>query len=236
MKEIIVVATRDTSLVRDMQVYFENDLLYSVKFVTENELIDTIKMLTPKFILVDTMYDILEEINNNVDRTCCSIILASKVEEINCNFKVGNVDCLLQKPIDYDILREHLYELKEEQKDKQNLLNKRLTNILLMLGIPANVKGYFQLREAIKLVIHTPSYASAVTTDLYPRLAEIFETTPTKVERTIRHSIEVACNKGTICNIDKVLGIDIFPTDWKPTNSELIALLADRMILEGFSC
>ncbi len=233
---MIVVASNDTQLIRDLSYHFQEDLLYAVKFVKENELISTIKTIEPKYILLDSMFEILEELNKNVNRSKSSIIMVANVEELSSRFMVGNVDCIINKPIDYEMFREQLFVLKQEQKKKQNLLNKRLTNILLILGIPANVKGYFQLREAIKLVIQKPSYASAVTTDLYPKIAEKFKTTPTKVERTIRHSIEVACNKGTISNIDKILGIDIFPADWKPTNSELIALLADRMMLEGYSC
>ena len=236
MKETIVVATSDEELVFKLSTYFANDLLYTLKFVPKAKLVDYVDGHNQKYILLDGMYDILEKLNECVDRSKTSVMLIADANNMVNNMLTVGVDCIIKKPVEMDIFREQLFVLKEAQRNRENLLNKRLTNILLILGIPANVKGYFQLREAIKLVIHKPEYASKVTTDLYPKLAEDFNTTPTKVERTIRHSIEVAFNKGTISNIDKVLEIDAFPNNWKPTNSELIALLADRMILEGYSC
>ncbi len=112
-------------------------------------------------------------------------------------------------------------------------LDERISNIFITVGIPAHIKGYQFLREAIKMAVDSPEIVNSITKKLYPSIAEKFDTSPSKVERAIRHAIEVAWNRGKIENINNVFGLQVYGTNEKPTNGEFIALVADKMIIEG---
>ena len=119
----------------------------------------------------------------------------------------------------------------ELQKYKQ--LDGKITNIFITVGIPAHIKGYQFLREAIKMAIENPEVINSITKKLYPSIAERFETSASKVERAIRHAIEVAWNRGKIENINTLFGVKVYSNNEKPTNGEFIALVADKMLIEG---
>ena len=112
-------------------------------------------------------------------------------------------------------------------------LEERISNIFITVGIPAHIKGYQFLREAIKMAIKNPEIINSITKELYPSIATRFDTSASKVERAIRHAIEVAWNRGKIENINSVFGIKVYTNNEKPTNGEFIALVADKMLLEG---
>ena len=114
-----------------------------------------------------------------------------------------------------------------------NKMEEKITNIFITVGIPAHIKGYQFLREAIKLAIANPEIINSITKKLYPTIAEKYSTTASKVERAIRHAIEVAWNRGKIENINNVFGLKIYSSNEKPTNGEFIALVADKMLIEG---
>ncbi|MCL2255228.1 MAG: sporulation transcription factor Spo0A [Firmicutes bacterium] len=116
---------------------------------------------------------------------------------------------------------------------RTNTLEERITNIFIMCGIPAHIKGYSFLREAIKLAVDNPDIINSITKRLYPDVATKFNTSPSKVERAIRHAIEVAWNRGKIENINSLFGIRVYSNKEKPTNGEFIALVADKMLLES---
>ncbi|HPG91949.1 MAG TPA: sporulation transcription factor Spo0A [Clostridia bacterium] len=116
--------------------------------------------------------------------------------------------------------------------ENSRTLDERITNIFISVGIPAHIKGYQYLRQGIKLAVDTPTIINSITKTLYPAIAEHFLTTPSKVERAIRHAIEVAWNRGKIENINSIFGIRVYSNSDKPTNGEFIALIADKMLLE----
>jgi two-component system response regulator (stage 0 sporulation protein A) len=111
-------------------------------------------------------------------------------------------------------------------------LDEEITSIFLTIGIPAHIKGYQFLREAIKMVMDHPKMISAITKELYPGIAEQFETSASKVERAIRHAIEVAWSRGRIDNINHIFGYNVYTKNDKPTNGEFIALVADKLAME----
>ena len=123
--------------------------------------------------------------------------------------------------------------IQQAVKRSQRNLDEKLANIFISVGIPAHIKGYQFLREAIKMAIDSPEIINSITKKLYPSIADKFATSPSKVERAIRHAIEVAWNRGKIENINNIFGIKIYTANDKPTNGEFIALLADKMIMEG---
>ena len=107
-----------------------------------------------------------------------------------------------------------------------------VTEIIHEIGVPAHIKGYQYLREAVRMVIDNPDLMGRITKELYPGIARRFGTTSSKVERAIRHAIEVAWNRGRIEALDEAFGKNVCSLDDKPTNGEFIALVADRLRIE----
>jgi two-component system response regulator (stage 0 sporulation protein A) len=100
------------------------------------------------------------------------------------------------------------------------------------IGVPAHIKGYQYLREAIEMTVEDIEMLGSITKILYPGIAKKYQTTPSRVERAIRHAIEVAWNRGNMDTIDELFGYTINNGKGKPTNSEFIALIADKIRLE----
>ena len=115
---------------------------------------------------------------------------------------------------------------------KTTNLDRRLVDILLSVGISANLQGYNYLKESIKLAINEPKSINAITKVLYPTVASKFNTTSCRVERAIRHALEVSFNKGKMVLLNDIFGLKIFGKQEKPTNSEFVALIADKLSIE----
>lgn len=119
---------------------------------------------------------------------------------------------------------------------KESILNNDLeidiTNLIHEVGVPAHIKGYQYLRDAITLVVNNMDFLSAVTKELYPAIASMNNTTPSRVERAIRHAIEIAWNRGKLETLDSLFGYTVKTDKGKPTNSEFIAIIADKLRLE----
>jgi len=112
-------------------------------------------------------------------------------------------------------------------------LETEITGIIHEIGVPAHIKGYMYLREAISMVVNDIELLSAVTKELYPSIAKKFNTTASRVERAIRHAIEVAWSRGQVDTINKLFGYTIHNDKGKPTNSEFIAMVADKLRLKN---
>jgi two-component system response regulator (stage 0 sporulation protein A) len=118
------------------------------------------------------------------------------------------------------------------QMGKPKNLDANITSIIHEIGVPAHIKGYQYLREAITMVYNNIEILGAITKTLYPAIAEKFKTTPSRVERAIRHAIEVAWTRGNIDSISHLFGYTINIAKSKPTNSEFIAMVADKLRIE----
>jgi two-component system response regulator (stage 0 sporulation protein A) len=112
-------------------------------------------------------------------------------------------------------------------------LEEKISGIFISIGIPPHIKGYAYLREGIKMTVENPSIINNVTKVLYPKIGEKYDTSASKVERAIRHAIEVAWNRGRTDAINFIFGARVYIGTEKPTNSEFIALVADKLILES---
>ncbi|MBE7085503.1 MAG: sporulation transcription factor Spo0A [Clostridiales bacterium] len=148
----------------------------------------------------------------------------------------------LVKPFSIQTAMERMRELiKDKPSGKEHGIHKRnpttvdekISEIFISIGIPPHIKGYGYLREGIKMMTEKPGIINSVTKELYPSIAEKFSTSASKVERAIRHAIEVAWNRGRIEAINAIFGARIYLGTEKPTNSEFIALVADKLILES---
>ena len=118
------------------------------------------------------------------------------------------------------------------QEPKEMSADEKISTVFITVGIPAHIKGYHYLREAVKMVIANPDIINRITKELYPGIARTFNTSPSKVERAIRHAIEVAWTRGKIENLNDLFGYRVYTKNDKPTNGEFIALIADKLLLE----
>lgn len=164
-------------------------------------------------------------------------------------FRLG-ADYYIMKPFDNDMVIDRIKNIRNrntetklpgERKvnafENQNEFKKRnlesdVTNIIHEIGVPAHIKGYSYLREAIIMSVNDMDMLNSITKILYPTIAKKFQTTPSRVERAIRHAIEVAWSRGKMDTIDELFGYTINNGKGKPTNSEFIALIADKIRLE----
>lgn len=154
----------------------------------------------------------------------------------------GAAMCLL-KPVDCDSLADHVRSLARARSEKAQGhittadpertpdIETQVTKIIHQIGVPAHIKGYQYLRYSIMLSIENPDMMGSVTKVLYPTVAKHFQTTPSRVERAIRHAIEVAWDRGDVDVLSSYFGYTIQSSRGKPTNSEFIAMIADKLRL-----
>ena len=145
----------------------------------------------------------------------------------------------MPKPCEIDSLLERMKQAlvpenaaEERQEDLGLDLSAQVTSIIHEIGVPAHIKGYQYLREAILIAVEDMDVINAVTKVLYPEVARRYNTTPSRVERAIRHAIEVAWDRGDLETLQKFFGYTVSNTKGKPTNSEFIAMIADRLVLQ----
>ena len=156
------------------------------------------------------------------------------------------------KPFEINVLIQRIRELKNyqnipvknnfitrekkntyiEKYNKENNLEALVTNIIHEVGVPAHIKGYQYLRDAIMLVVEDIDILNQITKQLYPEIAKKYKTTSSRVERAIRHAIEVAWGRGQLETVESIFGYTVSASKGKPTNSEFIAMIADKLRLE----
>lgn len=129
-------------------------------------------------------------------------------------------------------MRPSYIEIEPSAKKDKSKLEALVTNIIHEVGVPAHIKGYQYLREAIMMVVNNIEVINQITKQLYPEIAKKYHTTPSRVERAIRHAIEVAWGRGQSATMENIFGYTVSATKGKPTNSEFIAMIADKLRLE----
>lgn len=147
---------------------------------------------------------------------------------------------LMLKPCDMTALVERLEEIRggeslrysAPRRTDKTSIETMVTSIIHEIGVPAHIKGYQYLREAIIIAVNDMDVINAITKVLYPQVAKTFQTTPSRVERAIRHAIEVAWDRGDLDTLQRFFGYTVSNTKGKPTNSEFIALIADKLQLQ----
>ena len=147
-------------------------------------------------------------------------------------------DFFVAKPCRLTVVGERLRQVMtngsgaaEAEEDRAASLESQVTAIIHEVGVPAHIKGYQYLRESIIIAVNDMDVINAVTKVLYPEVAKRFNTTPSRVERAIRHAIEVAWDRGDLETLQKYFGYTVSNAKGKPTNSEFIAMIADRIRL-----
>ncbi|MBQ8163081.1 MAG: sporulation transcription factor Spo0A [Clostridia bacterium] len=174
--------------------------------------------------------------------TAPSFIVASLISNQNVFIEATNAGAAMciMKPFDYSSLCEHINTIyrtrKENEPKKENIsrddIETQVTKVIHQIGVPAHIKGYQYLRTAILMTISDNDIINSVTKILYPSVAKKYATTTSRVERAIRHAIEVAWDRGDVDTLNSYFGYTIQNNRGKPTNSEFIAMIADNMRLK----
>lgn len=130
-------------------------------------------------------------------------------------------------------MREAANDKNERNEDMLQILQRQVTAVIHEIGVPAHIKGYQYVREAIVIAVQDMSVIDAITKVLYPEVAKRYNTTPSRVERAVRHAIEVAWDRGDLETLQSYFGYTVSNSKGKPTNSEFIAMIADKIRLDG---
>lgn len=218
------------------------------------EAVKNIKLYEPDLVLLDIVMPkldgigVMEWISSNTDlkkKPRIIVITAMGQEWVNeIAFKYG-ASYYIAKPFSNDKIVEQI-----EKAAYQDVIGERrkivvsrndyilsnleseVTKLLHDIGVPAHIKGYGYLRDAIIMAVNDSNMVNSVTKELYPSIAKLNETVPSRVERAIRHAIEVAWNRGNMDTIDDLFGYTINSGKGKPTNSEFIALISDKIRID----
>ena len=255
----ILIADESEKFRTDVKEYLTR---YGIEFVAElsdgADIFAKIKQTMPDVVLIDVWLSKVDAIQiirktnhlfethpNNAPEfivfSCCSN--PNLFEEAT---EAGAAYCM-QKPIDYSILHERIVRLHRNRKNAfysksnpnnqflpdRNNLEAQVTGIIHKIGVPAHIKGYQYLRTAIIMTIENNDLINSVTKILYPTVAKKYQTTSSRVERAIRHAIEVAWDRGDLDTLNSYFGYTIQNERGKPTNSEFIAMIADNLRLRN---
>ena len=226
------------------------------------EALELIQQKLPDLVVLDIIMphldglEVLEKISTmNLSKVPRIIVLSAVGQDkITQQAITLGADYYVVKPFDMDVFTKRIREMFNVQEIKPKRvaqvnpifereasstsaepidLESEITNIIHEIGVPAHIKGYMYLREAITMVVNDMELLSAVTKELYPSIAKKYNTTASRVERAIRHAIEVAWGRGQVEAINKLFGYTVHNEKGKPTNSEFIAIIADKLRLKN---
>lgn len=249
MNKTLIIVDDNIALCSSLKNYFDAKDGYEVAGIAHNgvEALDLVEKVHPDFMLLDIVmpeldgFGVLSALENR--RTAVIMMSQLATDGFVQKAMQYGASYFLAKPFDFDAACKLMDEFSSSNavaskaptpSSKRNRsLDEKIANLFISVGIPAHIKGYQFLREAIKMTVESPEIINSITKRLYPGIAERYQTSPSKVERAIRHAIEVAWSRGKIENINNVFGIKIYSPNEKPTNGEFIALIADKLLLES---
>ena len=251
MQKHTVYLLQDTKESNDQLIkHFEGEQEFTV-IGAETDGISAISAIgdkKPKILIIDIIlsgYDglsVIRKVKEMNGGTKIVVLTAFCSDGIVSKASSAGADYFIAKPYNFQVLKERLLELAESKVEHSvkdisggihNVsLEEKISKIFINVGIPPHIKGYSFLREGVKMAVNDPDIINNITKKLYPSIGEKFSTTSSKVERAIRHAIEVAWNRGRIETINSILGVRAYVGAEKPTNGEFIALVADKMLLE----
>lgn len=246
MKKIKVLMVDDNvSLTEMVKEYFKNNKQIEITncyydgleglegIINEEYDLILLDLIMPK---KDGLY-VLEELNKRKIQKNIIVETSYNSQEVIRKVSEYNVNYYILKPFELKDLENRILEVFEKQQSKTiNLYNNNLelsvTKILHELGMPSHIKGYQYIREGIMMIYNNPDIIGGITKELYPDVATKYDTTVSRVERAIRHAIEVSWNRGNWDLMEEVFGHSIDIDKAKPTNSEFIVTVADKLRLE----
>ena len=202
-----------------------------------------VRELTPDLLLLDVVlpeldgFSVLEQIHREELPVRTMMVSSFFTEQVVAEALEKGAAFFMPKPFENNALLERMRSVCRPVQPISHTksLKNMVTDIIHEIGVPAHIKGYQYLREAILIAVEDMDVINAVTKVLYPEVARRYSTSPSRVERAIRHAIEVAWDRGDLETLQKFFGYTVSNTKGKPTNSEFIAMIADRLVLEGRS-
>ena len=208
-----------------------------------NELIRLARELKPDAVVMEMVLtgmdglEVLDELSALKDRPKILVLSSYIRGNVIGEAAARGADFFLAKPCKLSTVSQRLRQVMspgglESERESGADLERQVTAIIHEVGVPAHIKGYQYLREAIMIAVEDMDVINAVTKVLYPEVAKTFGTTASRVERAIRHAIEVAWDRGDLETLQKYFGYTVSNAKGKPTNSEFIAMIADRLQLE----
>lgn len=245
--KVIITEDKNTLSSENLSVFEEYNI--SPLFCTKDgeELLLKIISEEPDAVIMDlfmTRLDalgVMREVKKKDINEPLMIVAASfSSEALEREIMNGGASYYALKPYNLDAICEDIVTLLDKSKDNYNSrrffdafgIEVKVTEILHEIGVPAHIKGYNYLRDSIIMSIENPDIINAVTKQLYPGVAKKYETTSSRVERAIRHAIEVAWDRGDVDVLNSYFGYTIHNDRGKPTNSEFIAMIADKLRLQ----
>ncbi|MBU5626426.1 sporulation transcription factor Spo0A [Oscillibacter sp. MSJ-2] len=244
MEKKVVLADASEEYRALMQSAIENSGEFSVVGSAGDglEALNLIEEKKPQLVLVDVVlpgldgFGLVKRINALPEAPKTILVSAFFNEHTVAEAAELGVAYFLPKPCEMESLLDRMRGACEEQAMEEGThapgLEDKVTAIIHEIGVPAHIKGYQYLREAIMIAVDDMDVINAVTKVLYPEVARRYSTTPSRVERAIRHAIEVAWDRGDLETLQKFFGYTVSNTKGKPTNSEFIAMIADRLVLQ----
>ena len=243
--EKITVLLADSSAEYRMALREEMEKSGDFRVVGEAEdgqhTVQMVRQMKPQILILDAMLPLLDGMavlrtlrEQDEQPPCCIMLSAFCAERFQREAERLGVYIFLPKPVNNESLMEHMRRaVRPEEPAVPELpqLEGQVTAIIHEIGVPAHIQGYQYLREAIIITVQDMDVINAVTKVLYPEVAKRFCTTPSRVERAIRHAIEVAWDRGDLETLQKYFGYTVNSAKGKPTNSEFIAMIADRLQL-----
>jgi len=238
----ILFSEQSNEVIQNTKRFFEEKGI-KVYFCSKDgrALLQQVEQIKPQVLVSDVFLSGLDAIG--VKRECEKLADSPKLffatgttdsEKITGQILGAGYDYYFLKPYSYEMLLDRIEQLFKTSYSKQtgSDLEYEVSEILHTMGVPAHIKGYSLLRQGIIMVINEPEVITLVTKRLYPELAKANKTTASRVERAIRHAIEVAWDRGNVEVMNDYFGYTISNMRGKPTNSEFIAMISDRMRLE----
>jgi two-component system response regulator (stage 0 sporulation protein A) len=248
----VVILENNEEFAQQLKSQFESNEEFNICAVSGNGKVgmEYIDRFHPDVVVLNLVlsgvdgFGVLDYIKANT-QNCFAIVVSNFADEKIINAAIGHgAEYYFVKPVSTqsifervkDILskKSNAYLASAEVRDKRRVtsLDEKISNIFITIGIPPHIKGYVYLREGIKMAIENPNIINNITKELYPNIGKKFDTSASKVERAIRHAIEVAWNRGRVDAISAIFGVRVYIGSERPTNSEFIALVADKLILE----
>ena len=205
-----------------------------------NEILKRVKERMPDLLVMDVMLpgmdgiSVLRQLQKQGDAPMTILASGFVSDRMLAEASELGAAYFLPKPFETAALLDKMRGLflKAPQESLPSLKT-MVTSVIHEIGVPAHIKGYQYLRNAIMMSIESPDAINAVTKIIYPTIAKSYETSPSRVERAIRHAIEVAWSRGNIDTLDSLFGYTVDDSRGKPTNSEFIAIVADFIRLES---
>ncbi len=242
-KSKILVAFADAESCKNMKEYIEstNDIELVATVQDGESAVNKINTLKPDAVLLDLFLpkkDAISVMNNSYMKRPEFVVLSAPVSDclIGRVFESG-ASYYMVKPVSNDVVIDKVrLSLKREPKSDRSFtkldLESMVTKVIHEIGVPAHIKGYRYLRDSIMMTVNNMEIINSITKLLYPTVAKLYNTTPSRVERAIRHAIEVAWDRGEPDTLNRYFGYTIASGKGKPTNSEFIAMIADNLRIE----